>query len=280
MSARARPVVEVAALRALNNGFKQLRSMSSRPAHNFLFPSSSASSPPAAQVSHSTSTCEGVGVLASSFRPPMTVCSSPQTGSRCLTQTSSRFQTARKALSARQQAGGHRLWPMDNVSDKAGLHKMQLERSFFGSASPFSPPEANEHRERRLVRYCPEQVFHVVSSIEQYPLFLPWCKDAVIKSSKGNEDNSMLRAEMSVGFRGLSESYISEVTLQKPNKIVVNCVDSRLFTEMRSEWLFGSGPDEYSCWLDFKVRFCFSNHIYNQVASMFQDEVADRKSVV
>eukprot|EP00961_Rhodomonas_salina_P288801 3902848-Rhodomonas_salina.2 len=138
MSARARPVVEVAALRALNNGFKQLRSMSSRPAHNFLFPSSSASSPPAAQVSHSTSTCEGVGVLASSFRPPMTVCSSPQTGSRCLTQTSSRFQTARKALSARQQAGGHRLWPMDNVSDKAGLHKMQLERSFFGSASPFS----------------------------------------------------------------------------------------------------------------------------------------------
>jgi ribosome-associated toxin RatA of RatAB toxin-antitoxin module len=61
--------------------------------------------------------------------------------------------------------------------------------------------------------------------------------------------------------------------LSRPRSIVVEAIDSIIFKELKSHWTFQSGPTPGSCWLEFKVEFCFRSPIYNQVASMFLDEV-------
>jgi coenzyme Q-binding protein COQ10 len=112
------------------------------------------------------------------------------------------------------------------------------------------------------VRYSAEQLFAVVAAIDEYPHFLPWCKEGRILTSDGNGG---VTAELSVGFKGLSEKYTSAVEMTRPREIRVAALDSTLFEELSSEWEFRPGPDENSCWLQFRVSFAFRNPLYNQV---------------
>jgi len=131
------------------------------------------------------------------------------------------------------------------------------------------------------VRYSMEKVFEVVSNVQDYHLFLPWCRASKFlergQSNKGS-DSSHARAfaELEVGFKGFSERYTSEITMMRPKFIQVKAVDSTLFEILTSEWKFSSGPSPSSCWLEFQVDFRFRNELYNQVATTFQEEVTTR----
>ena len=70
------------------------------------------------------------------------------------------------------------------------------------------------YSEQRILGYSCEQMFSVVSEVENYHSFVPWCKKSVIKSRKNDEQ---LIANLVVGFPPLfGESYSSTVTLFKP----------------------------------------------------------------
>ena len=70
------------------------------------------------------------------------------------------------------------------------------------------------YSEQRIVGYSCEQMYSVVSEVERYHSFVPWCKKSVVKKSKNN--NEQLVAELVVGFPPFGESYTSTVTLVKP----------------------------------------------------------------
>ncbi len=144
-------------------------------------------------------------------------------------------------------------------------------RHFFGSA--FSS-EKTVHQERRLVKYTPEELFDVVSAVQHYSIFLPWCEHSVVLGV--SRDSKLMKADLKVGFRGLSEQYTSSIHLSRPRSITVEAIDSTVFKELKSQWNFQSGPSPGSCWLEFKVEFCFRSPLYNQLASMFLDEVVKK----
>ena len=146
-----------------------------------------------------------------------------------------------------------------------------LARNFFGN--PFSP-EKTVHQERRLVKYTPEELFDVVSAVQHYSIFLPWCEQSVVLGV--SRDNQLMKADLKIGFRGLSEKYTSSILLSRPRSITVEAIDSMVFKELKSHWTFQTGPTPGSCWLEFKVEFCFRSPLYNQVASMFLDEVVKK----
>lgn len=68
-----------------------------------------------------------------------------------------------------------------------------------------------------LYRYTMQQMFEVVSQVDHYQEFLPWCKKSVV-TSRGPE---FLKADLMVGFPPVSESYTSFVTFKKPYFIKV-----------------------------------------------------------
>lgn len=117
-----------------------------------------------------------------------------------------------------------------------------------------------------------DQMFEVVSDVENYYKFLPWCKKSVIlKRAPGN-----LKADLIIGFPPINESYTSNVTLVKPNLVKAECVDGRLFHHMLTLWRFSPGlkREQQSCVVDFQITFKFRSALHSHFSNLFFDQVA------
>ena len=69
--------------------------------------------------------------------------------------------------------------------------------------------------------YTPEQLFALVSDVERYPEFLPWCVGARIKERRSD----LVVADLIIGFRMFRERFTSRVTLDRPRRIDVAYAD-------------------------------------------------------
>ena len=127
-------------------------------------------------------------------------------------------------------------------------------------------PRFTEHR---LLPYTPEQLYHLVADVENYPAFLPWCLSVRITDSSDDE----LRAEMVVGFKLLRERFTSRVQFTPGRQIDVEYVDGP-FRYLRNRWQFGPAPN--GCKLDFDIDFEFRSRLLRKVMGPLFDEAVRR----
>lgn len=139
-------------------------------------------------------------------------------------------------------------------------------RSFFGG----SAPESKTYSERRLVGYSPEQLYDVVSQVDQYQNFVPWCVKSIVHKKSGD---NYFEAELQVGFQLFFERYTSKVSLEKPRLVRSEVSDHKLFDHLDSSWSMQPGPTPRTCWLSFNVDFAFRSPIYKHAAEVFFQEV-------
>ncbi|GJQ11308.1 hypothetical protein GpartN1_g3099.t1 [Galdieria partita] len=132
--------------------------------------------------------------------------------------------------------------------------------------------KARTHFERRLVPFKREHLFEVVKNVDEYKFFVPWCEDSRVLYKKDNE----MEAELTVGFKILSERYVSHILLEPPCSIRVKSPETRLFEYLINEWYFKPGPDAQSTWLEFYVSFKFRSFLYQHIVDMFFEDVVKR----
>jgi len=128
-----------------------------------------------------------------------------------------------------------------------------------------------DYAERRIMGFSMEQMYEVVSDVEKYEKFLPWCqKSLVLSRRKGH-----VLADLVVGFPPLVESYTSNVTLTKPHLIRAESTQGKLFNELITTWKFSPGlrGNPQSCVVDFYVSFEFRSAFTSQLANVFFNEV-------
>lgn len=139
----------------------------------------------------------------------------------------------------------------------------------------FSFPKQSRTREytgRQLVGFTMEQMYEVVSDVENYYKFLPWCKKSIVlQKNPGN-----LKADLIIGFPPINESYTSKVTLVKPHLVKAECTDGRLFHHMLTLWRFSPGlkRQQQSCVVDFQITFEFRSAFHSHLSNLFFDQVA------
>lgn len=123
--------------------------------------------------------------------------------------------------------------------------------------------------------YSQQQMFDVVSAVEHYKDFVPWCvASRVIKKTP-----TYLEAELEVGFQLFVERYLSKVTLKPPHSVRTITEESTLFHHLESTWEIKPGPNASTCWLAFEVDFAFKSQLYRQVATVFFEEVVQHMMV-
>lgn len=117
-------------------------------------------------------------------------------------------------------------------------------------------------------------MFQVVSDVENYKNFVPFCKKSNVISRKSDH----LRASLVIGFPPLIESYTSYVQLERPNLVRAVCKDARLFDHLISTWKFSPGLRSIpqTCILDFNVSFQFKSVVHSQMAHIFFNEIVKK----
>jgi coenzyme Q-binding protein COQ10 len=113
-------------------------------------------------------------------------------------------------------------------------------------------------RSTRQVNHSPAQMFDLVADVERYPEFLPLCESLrVVRRSQNGEGVETLVAAMSIGYKAISESFTSRVTLDRPrSRILVEYVDGP-FKYLENRWTFK--PTPAGCEVEFYISYEFKS---------------------
>ncbi|MEC7805888.1 MAG: type II toxin-antitoxin system RatA family toxin [Pseudomonadota bacterium] len=126
------------------------------------------------------------------------------------------------------------------------------------------------HSEQKLVPFTPDQLFEMVSDVQSYPKFLPWCVGARIRSA----DDELIVADLMIGYKLLRERFTSRVTLDREKwKIETEFTDGP-FKFLRNQWEFKSCPE--GCQIVFLVEFEFRSTVLQKLVSVLFNEVVLR----
>ena len=179
------------------------------------------------------------------------------------------------------QALGRRCWlnVVGRFPGQSGLH-LVTSAGFFSPASSDQQDSTSsgiEWEERKLITgTTQEEMFRVIADVNSYSTFVPY----VTRSTEWPErarDDSYKEAELEVGFLGLvTESYTSKVDMVPCTMVKTRTEDSRLFPHLTSTWRLSPGVTSNSLFIDFSVEFGFRNPAYQNLASVFLEDVVKK----
>jgi len=128
----------------------------------------------------------------------------------------------------------------------------------------------SSHKSSHVCNYSQEQLFDLVVNIESYPEFLPWCKKAEIIKTKGN----IIIAELTIEFAGISQSYTSKITHDRPKTINVEMIEGP-FSYLRNNWQF-EAQNNGQTKIRFEIDFKFSSKILETLMGVIFDRTVSK----
>lgn len=126
------------------------------------------------------------------------------------------------------------------------------------------------HAEEKIFPYSSKQLFHIVSDVEKYPEFLPWCMASRI--TERSEDYFL--ADLVIGYKMVREKFGSKVTLTPGSMIHVEYLSGPM-KYLSNHWKFEDLEGGH-CRVDFYVDFEFKNPVLQAVISAFFHEAVKR----
>ena len=122
------------------------------------------------------------------------------------------------------------------------------------------------HEEQRVFPYTAEQLYDLVSDVERYPDFLPWCITARLAA----RNNLATYADLVVGFRMIRERFGSRIVGVRPGSIDVTQT-SGPFHCLSNSWHFHD-LDDGGCRVELDVEFEFRSRVLNALVGALLHE--------
>jgi ribosome-associated toxin RatA of RatAB toxin-antitoxin module len=120
-----------------------------------------------------------------------------------------------------------------------------------------------------IVNHSAQQMFSLVSDIESYPRFLPWCDGATVTERRPGRTVATLR----INLRGLKEEFTTENLDGGIERIDMKLV-SGPFRSLEGGWRF-TPLSGNACKIALDLRYEFSSRLLEKVLGAVFDEIAN-----
>jgi len=116
-----------------------------------------------------------------------------------------------------------------------------------------------------IMPYTAEAMYQLVADVETYPEFLPWCRNAGIDQSKGDE----VLARIEIARGPVRKSFTTRNRFRRGESIRMNLVDGP-FKHLQGEWRFTPLGNDGSK-IELHLEFDFSSGLLKAtVGTVFQ----------
>ncbi|MFN9744195.1 MAG: type II toxin-antitoxin system RatA family toxin [Betaproteobacteria bacterium] len=129
-------------------------------------------------------------------------------------------------------------------------------------------------RKSVLLWYSPAEMYALVTDVQRYPEFLPWCDRAELLQS--HDDG--VTARLGLHYMGVRHAFTTRNVQQAPERVAVQLVDGP-FSQLQGEWLFRPlgrpGGGQQACKIEFDLRYAFASPALETVVSPVFDRIAN-----
>ena len=143
-----------------------------------------------------------------------------------------------------------------------------------GGCEPYNSGIVKHVKKAVLLWYSPQEMYDLVTGVEQYPQFLPWCDRTEIVERR---DDGVV-ARMGLAYMGLRHSFTTRNEHVQGRSVVMRLVDGP-FSVLDGEWLFHPlgrpGVEAQACKIEFDLRYAFASKPLESVVSPVFDRIAN-----
>ena len=125
-----------------------------------------------------------------------------------------------------------------------------------------------------LLWYSPREMYDLVTGVETYPEFLPWCDSAtVLERREGG-----VTARLGLAYMGVHQAFTTHNEHRADESVAVHLIDGP-FSVLEGNWLFrqvGKADSTVrACKIEFDMRYAFASPALETVVSPVFDRVAN-----
>ncbi len=125
-----------------------------------------------------------------------------------------------------------------------------------------------------LLWYSPREMYELVTAIETYPEFLPWCDRAEVLERHGDG----VTARLGLAYMGVRHAFTTRNQHVAGQSVTVQLVDGP-FSLLEGTWLFHElgkpGNEGKACKIEFDLGYAFASTALETVVSPVFDRVAN-----
>jgi len=122
-----------------------------------------------------------------------------------------------------------------------------------------------------LLWYSPQEMYALVTDVEKYPQFLPWCDRAAVLS----RDESGVTAEVGIAFGGIHQSFTTRNTHLASSRVGMALVKGP-FSKLDGQWNFlpvGDGSQR-ACRVELSLNYGFESVVLGRLIGPVFDKIA------
>lgn len=124
-----------------------------------------------------------------------------------------------------------------------------------------------------LLWYSAPEMYELVTGVEQYPRFLPWCDKAELL----DRHDDGITARLGLSYMGVKHAFTTRNVHVPDESVTVSLVDGP-FSLLDGTWLFkpiaGAQGQQQACRIEFDLRYAFASKALEVVVSPVFDKVA------
>jgi coenzyme Q-binding protein COQ10 len=120
------------------------------------------------------------------------------------------------------------------------------------------------HLETLDLPYRPEDLFDLAADIGRYPEFITWIQSMKLLSEEETATRMQCRAEVTVGFKGFRETFVTDVEARAPDLSIDVKLVRGPFRKLANSWRFQ--PSAAGSRVAFAIQFEFRNFVLQALA--------------